>query len=83
MAIKQQDVESAVAHSVKAIKNVYTDVTDIDDARMQRVFATSTEGVTSKTLEIKLRRNALVRKLDVVVTADNATQVAVEDRGNH
>ncbi|MCX6627066.1 MAG: hypothetical protein NTW28_05495 [Candidatus Solibacter sp.] len=47
-----------------------------DTAIQEVVFAPIKEGSTFKTLEVKLRRNALVRGFDVVVTAARAAEVA-------
>jgi hypothetical protein len=57
------------------IRNVHTRGTDFGEETLQSVFATLAEGATTKTLEITLRRNSLVRTFDVVVTAAAASRV--------
>ena len=47
----------------------------IDDLLYEKLQIDTTEGVTTKSLDITLPRNALVRSFDVVVRAAGADQV--------
>jgi hypothetical protein len=78
MAAKQSGagIEVLDFSSKEMVTGVSVASTLFDVARMEIVFALIKEGSTTKTLEVKLRRNALVRTFDVVVTAASATEVA-------
>jgi hypothetical protein len=58
------------------VRGVSILATPFDVGRMELVLAPVKEGSTTKTLEVTLRRNALVRAFDVVITAASATEVA-------
>src|SRR5258705_13801498 len=62
--------------SEEMIRSASVRSTPFEDGALEVVYAKSREGATTKTLEIALRRNALVRTLDVVVTAATASIVA-------
>ena len=58
------------------VKGVSVQSSRFDTEIQEVVFARTREGSTVKTLDVKLRRNALVRAFDVAVTAARASEVA-------
>src|SRR5205823_7347188 len=58
------------------VREVSIVATAFDVGRMELVLAPVKEGSTTKTLAVTLRKNALVRAFDVVITAASATEVA-------
>src|SRR5206468_769934 len=69
-------LDKADLTSKEMVREVSIVATAFDVGRMELVLAPVKEGSTTKTLAVTLRKNALVRAFDVVITAASATEVA-------